>query len=208
MSWNPNQGQDPNQPNPNPYGGYGSQPAQPNPEPYSQPAQPEYPQPDYQQQSGYGQPPYGQQQAPYGQQQAPYGQQQAPYGQAPLGSTMDPNGPTSMGMSANVAAGLSYIFSFVTGLIFFFVEKQNKFVRFHAMQSIILGGSYAVLYIALTILGSIGILGFVSFCALSIIGILFLVASVVCLVNAIQGKYFKLPVIGDYAERYANSINV
>jgi uncharacterized membrane protein len=205
MSWNPNQGQDPNQPNPNPnpYGGYGSQPSQPNPEqPYNQPVQPEYPQPDYQQQSAYGQ-----QQPPYGQQQAPYGQQQAPYGQAPIGA-MDPNGPTSMGMSANVAAGLSYIFSWVTGLIFFFVEKQNKFVRFHAMQSIILGATYTVIAIILNVLSGIGLLSLLTGCAGILVFLLFIVASILCLVNAIQGKYFKLPVIGDYAERYANTINI
>ena len=42
---------------------------------------------------------------------------------------------TSTGLDANVAAALSYLVGFVTGIIFLLVEKENKFVRFHAMQS-------------------------------------------------------------------------
>ena len=39
------------------------------------------------------------------------------------------------GFDANVAAALSYLVGFVTGIIFLLVEKENSFVRFHAMQS-------------------------------------------------------------------------
>jgi uncharacterized membrane protein len=195
------QGQDPNQPGqypgqpgqpsqpsqPGQYGGY--TPPQPQPtDPYSG-QQPGYQQP------GYQQPPYGQPQGGY-QQQAGY---QQPYG-APQ-SAYSNLGPTSMNMDANVAAGLSYILSWVTGLIFFLIEKQNRFVRFHAMQSIILGGGVAVIEIALSFLGYfVPLMG----CLSSLVGIAFFIVSIICIVNAFQGKYFKLPVIGDYAERYAN----
>jgi uncharacterized membrane protein len=50
-----------------------------------------------------------------------------------------------MGMQPNVAAGWSYVFGWISGLIFFFLEKQNRFVRFHAMQSIIFFGGLTVL---------------------------------------------------------------
>src|SRR5436853_7023740 len=136
MSWNPNQGQDPNQPSQ--YGGY-SPPQQPQPQP-TDPYSGQ--QPGYGQQSGYGQQPGGQQpgygQQPGGQQYGNYqqgGYQQGPYG-VPPGGAQSPLGPTSMGMQPNVEAGLSYVFFWVTGLIFFLMEKQNRFVRFHAMQSI------------------------------------------------------------------------
>jgi uncharacterized membrane protein len=212
MSWNPNQGQDPNQPGQ--YGGGYTPPAQPS-DPYSggmqqpgygQPQQPGYGQP---QQPGYGQPQqpgtgYGQQQ--YGQQ--PYGQQ--PYG-APGGSaSAGALGPTSMGMQANVAAGLSYVLGWITGLIFFFVEKQNRFVRFHAMQSIVLFGGLTVLGIVVQVLtvvlsvANLGVLAVLVGLLWWLIGLAAFVVWIILMVNAFQGKYFKLPVVGDYAEKYAN----
>ena len=54
---------------------------------------------------------------------------------------------TSTGLEANLAAALSYLVGFVTGIIFLLVEKDNKFVRFHAMQSILLSAGFTVLWI-------------------------------------------------------------
>ncbi len=180
MSWNPNQGQDPNQPGQ--YGGY-APPSQPQPaNPYGDP------------QSGYGQ------QGGYGQQ--PGGYQQGPYGTPPYGS-QSPLGPTSMGMQPNVEAGLSYVFGWVTGLIFFLMEKQNRFVRFHAMQSILFFGGLTVVRI---ILGFVDVLGipFLGGLAWTAVGIIGLIGYILLLINAFQGKYYKLPIVGDYAEKYAN----
>jgi uncharacterized membrane protein len=188
--------QDPNQgqyPGSGPYSG-GYQPPQPQPtDPYSG------------QQGGYGQqqpPPYGQQQQPpYGQQQ--YGQPGPGY-QAPYGTPQ--SGPTSMGMAQNTAAGLSYVLGWITGLIFFLMEKQNRFVRFHAMQSIILFGGFSIIGIVLNVaIGYLpGALALAVSCLWGIIGIGVFVMWIVLMVNGFQGKYFKLPVIGEYAEKYAN----
>jgi uncharacterized membrane protein len=191
MSWNPNQGQDPNQPSQ--YGGYSPPPSQPQPtDPYSAP------------QSGYGQQQQSGQQ--YGGYQQPAGgYQQGPYGTPPSG-TQSPLGPTSMGMQPNVEAGLSYVLTWVTGLIFFFMEKQNRFVRFHAMQSILFFGGLTVLRIVLSVLGAFDVpfLGLILALLGVLIGIVGLVGYIVLLINGFQGKYFKLPIVGDYAERYAN----
>jgi len=204
MSYDPNQ---PSQyPNPGQYGGYtpqpqssdpysGQQPGQPGQQygqpgqPYTQPGQ-QYGQPGQQ----YGQP--GQQQGSYYQPgfQQPYGQQQNPYG-AP-----GANGST-MSLEPNIAAGLSYIFGWVTGLVFFLLEKQNRFVRFHAMQSIILSVAFTVLWIFLGMVSAV--LPFFSYLN-DLVGLGMFVTVIILLVNAFQGKYLKLPVIGDYAERYAN----
>ncbi|SRR5258706_192184 len=190
MSWNPNQGQgqDPNQPGQ--YGGYTPPPN----DPYSG------------QQGGYQQ---QQQPPPYGQQQ--YGGYQQPYGAPPAGgAAASALGPTSMGMQANVAAGLSYIVGWVTGLIFFLSEKQNQFVRFNAMQSILFSGGLTVLYIIIEVLtfvfaaANIGILALLLGCLFWLVGLAAFVVWIILLINAFQGKKFKLPVIGDYAERYAN----
>ena len=204
MSWNPNQGQDPNQPvQPE---GYQQQPGyqqggyqqQPNYQPGSYQQQPGYQPGGYQQQSGYQQGGY---------QQPPNYQQ--PYG-TPFTATPNANGPTSMGMDANVAAGLSYLFSIVGGLIFYFGEKQNRFVRFHAMQSILFNAFWIVLFIVLFTVQSLLYatvilipLGIVFTCLTFLLPLALLVVWIVLMVYAFQGKYFKLPVIGDYAERYA-----
>lgn len=169
------------------------------------------------QQSGYGQqPPYGQQQPPYGQQQPPYGQQQygqpgyqQPYGGAPGGG---PSGPSTMNMPQNQAAGLSYLAFWITGLIFFLMEKQNRFVRFHAMQSILFFGGLSVLSLLFTFARAfavnIDVIYLVLGCFQSLIGLAIFVGWIVLMVNAFQGKYFKLPIVGDYAEKYANDIRI
>jgi uncharacterized membrane protein len=198
MSWNP---QDPNQPSQ--YGGYS--PQQPNPsDPYSgqygQPGQPGQQQYDP---NAYQQPNYGQQQ----QQQYSY---QPPYGAAGAtgpGAAADALGPTSMGMQANVAAGLSYVLTWLTGIIFFFVEKQNRFVRFNALQSILFFGGITVLDIVLSIAGGFlgSFIGLLFSCVLGLLGLVAFVGWIVLMINGFQGKYFKLPIVGDYAERYINT---
>ncbi|GLV57969.1 hypothetical protein KDH_48030 [Dictyobacter sp. S3.2.2.5] len=212
--------QDPNQsgqyPGSGQYGGYNpNQPQQPQPtDPYSgqqynqsggyppyegQGQQPGYGQQPGQQQPGYGQQGYGQQQTPYGQ-QAPYGQQN------PYGANAPGREGSTMNMDPNIASGLSYlIFGWIGGLIFFLMEKKNRLVRFHAMQSIFLTGGWTVLSIVLGIVSRyLGAAGLAVSCLTSIVGLAVFVAWIVCMVNAFQGKYFKLPVIGDYAEKYAN----
>jgi uncharacterized membrane protein len=109
-----------------------------------------------------------------------------------------------MGMQPNIEAGLSYVFGWVTGLIFFLVEKQNRFVRFHAMQSILFFGGLTVIQIILGVIRDFPFLGFFAYLVGVAVGIIGLVGYIVLLINAFQGRYFKLPIVGDYAEKYAN----
>ena len=199
MSWNPNQGQDPNQP-----GAYQGQPSQygaPTPPPPNNPYPGGYQQQG--QQGAYQQPPS--QQAPY-QQPPAYGQQQYGGYQQPYGAGTSAQGPTSMGMSANTAAGLSYLVGWITGLIFFFGEKQNRFVRFNAMQSILLYVALTIIYIVLSVLGTALLFtgGWAVVVLLTwLVGIGGFVLWIILMINAFQGKYLKLPIIGDYAERFS-----
>jgi uncharacterized membrane protein len=114
-------------------------------------------------------------------------------------------------MSNNVAGLLCYVFGWITGLIFLLIEpyKNDKFVRFHAFQSIFFNVATIGVYIALAIFGAI--LGFVTK-GLSIVlmGPLFmllwlavLVTWVVLLVKAYGNQTFKLPIIGDLAAKQA-----
>jgi len=102
---------------------------------------------------------------------------------------------TSTGMTQNVAGLLCYLAGWITGLIFFLIEKENRFVRFHAMQSIITFGSLSVLFM---VLGFIPVVGWM---IMPILAILQLVLWIVLMVKAYQGQLFKLPMIGDIAEK-------
>jgi uncharacterized membrane protein len=116
-------------------------------------------------------------------------------------------GKTSTGMQANIAGLLSYILGWITGLIFFLIEKENKFVRFHAMQSMIVFGALFILYIVvgmfMTALAMMR-LGFLIHFFYLVNGVVMLVGLVlwvVLMIKAYQGEKFKLPVIGDIAEK-------
>ena len=115
-----------------------------------------------------------------------------------------------MGMQANVAAGLSYVAGWITGLIFFFGEKQNRFVRFNAMQSILLFAGLTVLYIVIDVLiaalafSGLGVMLVLFGLLIWLVGLGALALWVLLMVYAFQGKYLKLPIIGDYAEKFAN----
>lgn len=102
---------------------------------------------------------------------------------------------TSTGMNQNVAGLLCYLAGWITGLIFFLIEKENRFVRFHAMQSIITFGSLTVIFMIL------GFIPFVGWMLMPILAILQLVLWIVLMVKAYQGQLFKLPMIGDMAEK-------
>ena len=102
---------------------------------------------------------------------------------------------TSTGLEENVAGLLCYVLGWITGLVFFLIEKENKFVRFHALQSIIVFG---ILSIAGIVIGWIPIIGGVIG---ALIGLLSLVLWIILMIKAYQGEKFKLPWAGDLAEK-------
>jgi len=104
-------------------------------------------------------------------------------------------GKTSTGMQANVAGLLCYLVGVVTGIIFYLIEKDNKFVRFHAMQSIVVFGALIVANIVLMFIPVIG------WVLMPIVGILGLILWILLMIKAYQGEYFKLPIAGDIAEK-------
>jgi len=97
-------------------------------------------------------------------------------------------------MDANIAAALSYLVGFVTGVIFLLVEKENKFVRFHAMQSTILFAGIVAIDILLQLVPILGAL-VVIFVVIPASAILWLLL----MFKAYQGEEFRLPLIGDMA---------
>jgi uncharacterized membrane protein len=107
---------------------------------------------------------------------------------------------TSTELDENVAGLLCYVLyllAWISGLVFFLIEKKNKFVRFHALQAIIVFG---VLFLALIIIGWIPFIGWIIDI---LIYILALVLWIILMIKAYQGEKFKLPWAGNLAEKYA-----
>jgi uncharacterized membrane protein len=115
-------------------------------------------------------------------------------------------------LSEPIAGALAY-FTFVPAIVFLLVEpyKKNRFVRFHAFQCLLLWAAGILLVIALKLAGLllfiIPVLGPLLVLLLSIVvGLAYVVIWLVLVVKAFQGVMFKLPMLGDLAERYAGSI--
>jgi uncharacterized membrane protein len=123
---------------------------------------------------------------------------------------------SSTGLDENIAALLSYVFGWVSGLIFFLIEKDSRLVRFHAMQSILLNVCIAILGIVIWIItfiliiigAAVGdVVGMIFSLLATLIWVVFsialLIAWIMCLIKAFQSQYFKLPVIGNFAEKFS-----
>jgi uncharacterized membrane protein len=110
------------------------------------------------------------------------------------------------GMAENVAALLSYVFGWVTGLIFYFIDKR-PFVRYHAAQSIVLfGGLHLVMFVlgmffGLSILAG-GFVGFsFGYVAFHLVELVVFILWILCMIKAYQGERYRVPVVADLAER-------
>jgi uncharacterized membrane protein len=104
---------------------------------------------------------------------------------------------TQTGLTDNSAGALAYV-TIIPAIIFLLVEPYNKnsYVKFHAWQSIFLG----IAAFALSFINIIPILGQIIF----LLGMLLLfVAWIIVLLKALKGERYKLPFIGDLAEKQA-----
>jgi uncharacterized membrane protein len=102
---------------------------------------------------------------------------------------------SSTGLEANLAGALAYALGPITGILFLVLEKDSKFVRFHAMQSTI---TFLALFAVSVVLSFIPILGWIVAFFLQLAAV---VLWLVLMFKAFQGEKFKLPTIGDLAER-------
>ena len=103
---------------------------------------------------------------------------------------------SSLNMSENIAALIAYLFGWISGLIIFLLEKDSRFVRFHALQSLVFFGGMSLI---LGILIRIPLIGRV----FALAGfILSLVYWVIGMVNAYRGELYRFPIAGDFAARH------
>lgn len=117
-------------------------------------------------------------------------------------------GISSTGLTPNVAAMLAYLGWWVTGVIFFVLDHDNRYVRFHAMQAILAFGALSALGACLVVASVITLFvssaGFrVLIVAAEALLVLGFVAWVICLTKAYGGERWKLPLVGSIAERIA-----
>jgi uncharacterized membrane protein len=107
-----------------------------------------------------------------------------------------------MGMRARTVGLLCYLFGWIGGLVFLFLESNNRFVRFHAIQSVLFFGTLSILesicrFFTFVFLGANVVIGLVSF-----------IGWIVLMVAAYRGRYYKIPFLGDYAEKLARLITI
>jgi uncharacterized membrane protein len=111
---------------------------------------------------------------------------------------------TGAGLADNVAGMLAYV-TIIPAIVFLVVEPYNKsrFIRFHSFQSIFFAVAWTALWIVLNIVAHIPLLGFLTILIWPLVGLAGLVIWIILLLKANQGLMFKLPVIGDLAEKQA-----
>ena len=130
-------------------------------------------------------------------------------------------GKSALGLEGNLAAALGYPIGIIA-IICLIMEKENRYVKFHALQSILLHVGFLVVAIAVWIIGIIIFIAGIAASAATnsgaagglvgmLLGLIWLVVIVAYVgglifaaVKAYGGNYFKLPVIGNMAEKFAN----
>jgi uncharacterized membrane protein len=111
------------------------------------------------------------------------------------------------GMTDNVAGMLAYV-TIIPAIIFLVVEPYNKsrFVRFHAFQCVFFHVAWIALWFALSIVAHIPFLGWLTILVWPLVGLAGFIVWIILLLKANQGQMYKLPVIGDMAEKQANAM--
>ena len=99
---------------------------------------------------------------------------------------MEERGRSSTGLDENVAAFFCYVLGFITGIVFLVVEKDSRFVKFHAKQS-------TVTFLALFVLSWIPIVHF-------LVWILAVILWLLLMIKALRGEKYALPIIGKMIE--------
>ena len=108
-----------------------------------------------------------------------------------------------MGMDQKLAVLFTYVFGWIGALVFFLVEKNNKFVRFSAMQSIMMNAVWLTLVFTLSVLSSAPVFGFVFSVLSYLTSIAFVTAIVFLAISGYKSEKIKLPILGELAERWS-----
>ena len=102
---------------------------------------------------------------------------------------------TSVGLNENIAGLLCYVLGWVSGVVFLLIEQENKFVRFHALQSLL---TFLPLSILAWLLGWIPLVGWA---LAALVWILMVILWLILMFKAYRGEKYKLPFVGNIAEK-------
>lgn len=111
-------------------------------------------------------------------------------------------GTTGTGLAPNVAGALAYLLGPITGILFLVVEKENRFVRFHAMQSTVLSIAWIIVTFGLSFFTAVPVLGWIVGILLSfVLGLAGFILWLLLMWKAFQGEEWELPVVGPFARK-------
>jgi uncharacterized membrane protein len=125
-------------------------------------------------------------------------------------------GKTALGLDNNVGALICYLniclpFGLIYSIIVLVTDKANKLPRFHAFQSLLLTAASFVIIVSIEIFGGVitmvtrsTLLGGLIYLVVMLLALAVLAATIFCAIKAFQGQVFKLPVIGDMADKWSN----
>ncbi len=116
----------------------------------------------------------------------------------------DAKGKSSTGMDPKIAVLIAYLFSLLGGLIIYFIEKENKFVKWHAMQALILGIIQIIgIVVVSVLLGMIPFVGWFLFSWLGwVLSAVVWVFGLVALIQAFSGKTYRVPWVAKMVDKY------
>ena len=115
--------------------------------------------------------------------------------------------PSAGGLTDNVAGMLAYM-TIIPAIIFLVMEpyNRNRFIRFHAWQCLFFAGALFVLHAALSIFTFVPVLALITVPLHVLVSLGGFIFWIIVLIKANQGQMYKLPVIGDLAEKQANAM--
>ena len=110
------------------------------------------------------------------------------------------------GLTDNVAGALAYV-TIIPAIVFLILEPYNRkrFIRFHAFQCIFFAVAWTALWIVLAFIGHIPFLGWATILLWPLVSLAGFILWLIMVLKAYQGQMFKLPVIGDMAEKQAGA---
>ncbi len=111
-------------------------------------------------------------------------------------------GATATGLTQNMAGALAYLLGPITGILFLVVEKDNRFVRFHAMQSTVVSIAWIIVFYGISFFSSVPLLGwFVDILTSLVLGLGGFILWLLLMWKAFQGEEWELPVLGEFARK-------
>ncbi len=114
----------------------------------------------------------------------------------------------STGAASDNMIGMLAYFTFIPALIFILIEpyNRNRFIRFHAFQSLFFNLAWFVLWFGLRIIVHIPFFGWITVFLWPLVWLAGFIVWLILVIKANQGQMYKMPVIGDMAEKQASAM--